>query len=459
MLSAYMGIVKGLADEAALSILRKEMSMGEIIIKQGRLVNPADGTDRVCDIRISGGRIAEIAEAIPDNIEDGKTVIDASGKVVMPGLIDLHVHLREPGFEYKETIETGTRAAAHGGVTTICPMPNTNPVIDSPERVRDLLGRAENAPVHVLPVGAVTLGQEGKEIADIRGMKEAGAVALSEDGKSVMDTLVYCKGLREAAECGIPVFAHCEDKILAADGVMNAGKRADELGLPGITNAVEDVIAARDIFLSKEAGNRLHLCHCSTRDSAALVDLAKKQGLPVSGEVCPHHFTMSDDEITEDHGRFKMNPPLRGREDVQALKEALRDGVMDVISTDHAPHAAEEKNQSMLRAPFGIVGIENSFAISYTELVRGGYLKLSQLIEKMSVNPAGVLGIDKGNIAVGKAADVVIADLSEEYEIDPDEFFSKGKNTPFAGKKVYGKIEVTIVDGRVVYSAAEGLGK
>lgn len=427
--------------------------MGQIVIKQGRLVNPADGTDRVCDIRIDGDKIAEIAEKISVNEGEGITAIDASGKVVMPGLIDLHVHLREPGFEYKETIETGTRAAAHGGVTSICPMPNTNPVIDSPERVRDLLERAKDAPVHVLPVGAVTIGQEGKEIADIRGMKEAGAVALSEDGKSVMDTLVYRKGLGETAECGIPMFAHCEDKSLVDGGVMNAGKKAEELGLPGITNAVEDVIVARDIFLSKETGNRLHLCHCSTRDSAVLVELAKKQGLPVTGEVCPHHFTMSDDEITEDHGRFKMNPPLRSKEDVQALKEALRDGIMDVISTDHAPHGEEEKNQSMRKAPFGIVGIENSFAIGYTELVREGYLTLSQLIEKMSVNPAKILGIDKGNIAVGKTADVVIADISTEYEINPEEFLSKGKNTPFAGKKVYGRVETTIVDGRIVYSS------
>ncbi len=423
--------------------------MGKILIKQGHLVNPASQTDKVCDILIQGNMIAEIADEISD--EDAE-VLDATGKIVMPGLIDLHVHLREPGFEYKETIKTGSMAAAHGGVTTICPMPNTNPVIDSPERVKDLLERARDAPVHILPVGAVTLGQQGKELADIKGMKEAGAVALSEDGKSVMDALLYRKGLLEAAKYKLPMFSHCEEKSLVDGGVMNAGAKAEELGLPGITNAVEDVIAARDIFMSKEAGNRLHLCHCSTRDSATLVEFAKKQGLPVTGEVCPHHFTMSDDEITEDHGRYKMNPPLRSREDVQALKEALRDGIMDVISTDHAPHGEEEKNQSMKKAPFGIVGIENSFAIGYTELVKRGYLTLSQLVEKMSVNPAKVLGIDKGNIAVGKTADVVVADISEEYEIDPEEFFSKGKNTPFAGKRVFGKVETTIVDGEIVYS-------
>lgn len=426
--------------------------MSQILIKQGRLVDPANQRDEICDVLISEDKIAKIGSNLS---AENALVIDAKDKIVMPGLIDLHVHLREPGFEYKETIETGTKAAAHGGVTTICPMPNTKPVIDSAERVRDLLERAKNAAVHVLPVGAVTVGQEGKELADIQGMKEAGAVALSEDGKSVMDTLVYRKGLLEAARCGIPMFAHCEDKSLVDGGVMNAGKKAEELGLPGITNAVEDVIVARDILMSKEAGNRLHLCHCSTKDSAVLIEMAKKQGLPVTGEVCPHHFTMSDDEITEDHGRFKMNPPLRSREDVLALKEALRDGVIDVISTDHAPHGEEEKNQSMRKAPFGIVGIENSFALGYTELVKGGYLTLSQLIEKMSVNPAKVLGIEKGNLAEGRIADVVIADIATEYAINPEEFFSKGKNTPFAGKKVYGRVETTIVDGKVVYQMPE----
>lgn len=422
--------------------------MSRILIKNGRLVDPANERDEVCDVLICDNIIERIGVGIS---KEDAVLIDAEGKIVMPGLIDLHVHLREPGFEYKETIETGARAAAHGGVTTICPMPNTNPVIDSAERVEDLLKRAEKASVHILPVGAVTVGQEGKKLADIQGMKEAGAVALSEDGKSVMDTALYREGLYEAARCNLPVFAHCEDKSLAGNGVMNKGKKAEELGLPGISNAVEDVIAARDIFMSKEAGNRLHLCHCSTKDSAALVKMAKEQGLIVTGEVCPHHFTMSDDEITEDHGRFKMNPPLRSREDVTALKEALRDGVMDIISTDHAPHGEEEKNQSMKKAPFGIVGIENSFALGYTELVKTGYLTLPGLVEKMSVNPARVLKIEKGNLAEGRIADVVVADITEEYEIRPEEFFSKGKNTPFAGKKVFGRIDVTIVDGKIVY--------
>ena len=423
--------------------------MEKILIKNGRVVDPANYIDGKKDILIEDGKIKKVADFI---VEDEDTnVIDADEKAVMPGFIDLHVHLREPGFEYKETIETGSKAAARGGVTSICPMPNTKPVIDSPESVKDLLKRADCSPVHILPIGACTIGQEGKELADIEGMKDAGIVALSEDGKSVMDSALFRKSLKEAARLDLPMFSHCEDKALVEGGVMNKGKKSEELGLPGITNSVEDVIVARDIIMSKEAGNRLHLCHCSTADSVVLVEMAKKQGLPVSAEVCPHHFTMSDDEITEDNGRFKMNPPLRNRADVDALKEGLKTGIMEVISTDHAPHGKEEKDQSMLKAPFGIVGLETSFALGYTELVDKGVLTLSQLVEKMSVNPAKVLGIDKGNLAPGKAADIVIADITKEYKIDSSKFVSKGKNTPFDGKKVKGRVITTIVDGKIVY--------
>ena len=436
MLSLY--IVKGIS-----------IFMEKILIKNGRVVDPANYIDGKKDILIEDGKIKKVADFI---VEDEDTnVIDADEKAVMPGFIDLHVHLREPGFEYKETIETGSKAAARGGVTSICPMPNTKPVIDSPESVKDLLKRADCSPVHILPIGACTIGQEGKELADIEGMKDAGIVALSEDGKSVMDSALFRKLLKEAARLDLPMFSHCEDKALVEGGVMNKGKKSEELGLPGITNSVEDVIVARDIIMSKEAGNRLHLCHCSTADSVVLVEMAKKQGLPVSAEVCPHHFTMSDDEITEDNGRFKMNPPLRNRADVDALKEGLKTGIMEVISTDHAPHGKEEKDQSMLKAPFGIVGLETSFALGYTELVDKGVLTLSQLVEKMSVNPAKVLGKDKGNLAPGKAADIVIADITKEYKIDSSKFVSKGKNTPFDGKKVKGRVITTIVDGKIVY--------
>ena len=386
----------------------------KILIKNGKLVDPANDIDAFYDVLIEEDKVARVSQDIdPDILGEGDRLIDAFGKVVMPGFIDLHVHLREPGFEYKETIRTGCEAAAHGGVTSICPMPNTKPVIDSPERVRDLLERAKDAPVHVLPL--------------------------------------FRHAMEQAAQYEIPMFSHCEDKALVDGGVMNAGDKAEELGLPGITNAVEDVIVARDILISKETGAQLHLCHCSTADSALLVGMAKDQGLRVTAEVCPHHFTMSDQEITGDDGRFKMNPPLRSPKDVQALKDALASGVMDVISTDHAPHGAQEKAQSMKKAPFGIVGLETSFALGFTELVQGGYLSLAQLVEKMSVNPARVLGIDKGNLAVGKTADLVIADVEHEYEIDSSSFASMGRNTPFDGKKVTGRVVTTIVDGKIVY--------
>lgn len=427
-----------------------ENGMGKYLIKNGHLIDPANGIDGKMDILIQGRTVCKVAENISEK-DSSTEVIDASGKVIMPGFIDLHVHLREPGFEYKETVLTGAKAAAKGGVTTICPMPNTKPVIDTPVMIKDLLERAKDAPVHILPIGAITLGQEGVDIADIEGMKEAGAVAISEDGKSVMDSWIFRQALHEAARAGMPVFSHCEDTGLVDGGVMNYGAKSEELGLPGIINAAEDVIVARDILMAKEAGCRLHLCHCSTADSVLLVEMAKKQGLPVTAEACPHHFTMSDDEITEDDGRFKMNPPLRSRADVEALKNGLKDGIMDVISTDHAPHSAEEKAQSMLKAPFGIVGLETSFALGYTVLVKGGYLTLPELVRKMSVNPAKVIGIDKGNLAEGKLADLVIADLDTEYEIDSSKFESKGKNTPFNGMKVYGRIEKTFVDGEVVY--------
>ena len=427
-----------------------ENGMGKYLIKNGHLIDPANGIDGKMDILIQGRTVCKVAENISEK-DSSTEVIDASGKVIMPGFIDLHVHLREPGFEYKETVLTGAKTAARGGVTTICPMPNTKPVIDTPVMVKDLLERAKDAPVHILPIGAITLGQEGVDIADIEGMKEAGAVAISEDGKSVMDSWIFRQALHEAARAGMPVFSHCEDTGLVDGGVMNYGAKSEELGLPGIINAAEDVIVARDILMAKEAGCRLHLCHCSTADSVLLVEMAKKQGLPVTAEACPHHFTMSDDEITEDDGRFKMNPPLRSRADVEALKNGLKDGIMDVISTDHAPHGAEEKAQSMLKAPFGIVGLETSFALGYTVLVKGGYLTLPELVRKMSVNPAKVIGIDKGNLAEGKLADLVIADLDTEYEIDSSKFESKGKNTPFNGMKVYGRVEKTFVDGEVVY--------
>lgn len=419
------------------------------LIKQGYLLDPATNREGIYDLMVEDGVITCVETLIE---EEADMTIQAKGCHVMPGLIDLHVHLREPGFEYKETIKTGAMAAAAGGYTTICPMPNTNPSIDSKEMVELLLSiAAKDSPIHIVPVGAVTKGQSGSELADIQGMVQAGAGAISEDGKSVMDILVYVEGMKQAKKANIPVFAHCEDRALVRGGVMNAGKRAEELGLPGITNAVEDVITARDIFLAQETGAKLHLCHCSTKASVKLIQMAKDLKIPVTGEVCPHHFTMSDDDILEDHSKYKMNPPLRSREDVQALKEGLRDGIMEVISTDHAPHGEEEKSGSMIGSPFGIVGSETALALTMTELVKPGYLTLMQMVEKMSTNPAKILGIPKGSLAVGSAADITIANLEEEYQIDTATFLSKGKNTPFQGKKVVGKVLYTLVDGNVVY--------
>lgn len=423
----------------------------KILIKNGYVIDPATDKEEICDILIEDNYIVQVGQNIT---QDADQIIDATDCYVMPGFIDLHVHLREPGFEYKETIETGALAAAHGGFTSICPMPNTNPVIDSANMVAYLSDKSKNeAVVNILPVGAVTIGQVGKDLADIAGMVKAGAVAISEDGKSVMDTALYKKAMAIAKEEGIVVLAHCEDKSLVQGGVMNAGKKAKELEMPGITNAVEDIIAARDILLAKETGAKLHLCHCSTKDSAWMVGKAKEEGLPVTAEVCPHHFALTDEDIVDDDADYKMNPPLRSKEDVQALKEALRDNIIDVIATDHAPHSEEEKKRSMKEAPFGIVGLETAFALTMTELVKTGYLTPRQLVEKMSLNPAKVLGINKGTLKEGAIADIVIANPNEEYIIDTKDFVSKGKNTPFHGKKVYGKVLYTLVDGQVVYQA------
>ncbi|MBD5089289.1 MAG: dihydroorotase [Clostridiales bacterium] len=420
------------------------------IIKNGHILDPSTNMDEVADICIEDGVIVKIGKDLTG--ENADEVICAKGKYVMPGFIDLHVHFREPGFEYKETIQTGAMAAARGGYTSVAPMPNTKPVIDSKEMVEWLLKKEEEeSVVHLLPVGAVTKGQIGTELADIKGMAEAGAKALSEDGKSVMDILVYLEGMKAAKENNLVVLAHCEDKNLVRGGVMNAGAKAEELGLKGITNAVEDVITARDIFLANETGVRLHLCHCSTKDSVAMIKLAKEAGYAVSGEVCPHHFTLADEDIPCDDSNYKMNPPLRSRADVEALKKGLQEGIMEVISTDHAPHSAEEKAKSMAESPFGIVGLETAFCLSVTELVEQGYLSKMQLVEKMSYNPAKIIGVDKGQLVEGKAADIVIADFDEEYTIDVSKFASKGKNTPFGGKKVKGRVYQTIVDGKVIY--------
>lgn len=421
-----------------------------ILIKNGRLINPSENLDKVMDIFVEDGIIKEKAETIEKQAD---TVIDAAGCYVMPGLIDLHVHFRDPGLTYKEDIETGSKAAAKGGFTTVCCMPNTKPVVDNVETVKYIIEKGEKTGLtNVLPVGAVTKNMAGVEITDVEELKKAGICAISEDGKSVMNSGVYRKAMKNAAKANVPVLAHCEDINLVEGGVINLGDKSSELGVKGISNAVEDVIAMRDIMLAKETGATLHLCHCSTKDSVEMVKRAKEEGIKVTAEVCPHHFSMCSDDITSNDGNFKMNPPLRAREDMEALIKGLQDDIMDVISTDHAPHSAEEKAKDLEHAPFGIVGLETSVALTVTNLVKKGYLTPMQMAAKMSYNPAKVLGIPKGTLDEGKIADITIIDPDKEYTIDVNTFESKGKNTPFDGYKVSGEVEYTILNGKVVYS-------
>lgn len=421
-----------------------------ILIKNGRLINPSENLDKVMDIFVEDGIIKEKAESIEKQAD---TVIDAAGCYVMPGLIDLHVHFRDPGLTYKEDIETGSKAAAKGGFTTVCCMPNTKPVVDNVETVKYIIEKGEKTGLtNVLPVGAVTKNMAGVEITDVEELKKAGICAISEDGKSVMNSGVYRKAMKNAAKANVPVLAHCEDINLVEGGVINLGDKSSELGVKGISNAVEDVIAMRDIMLAKETGATLHLCHCSTKDSVEMVKRAKEEGIKVTAEVCPHHFSMCSDDITSNDGNFKMNPPLRAREDMEALIKGLQDDIMDVISTDHAPHSAEEKAKDLEHAPFGIVGLETSVALTVTNLVKKGYLTPMQMAAKMSYNPAKVLGIPKGTLDEGKTADITIINPDKEYTIDVNTFESKGKNTPFDGYKVSGEVEYTILNGKVVYS-------
>jgi len=421
----------------------------DVLIKNGRVIDPDKKIDKVADILIAEGKIEKVGEQLKDTAD---RVIDAKGCYVMPGLIDLHVHLRDPGLTHKEDIESGAKAAAKGGFTTIVAMPNTKPVIDTASRVKYVMNKAaETSPVHVLQVGAITKGQEGEALADIKEMVRAGSPAISEDGKSVMNSQLYREAMEIAVACDIPVLAHCEDMKLVNGGCVNDDAVTRKMGLPGITNAVEDIIAARDIILAGETGCRLHLCHCSTRGSVEMVELAKKHGIAVTAEVCPHHFTLTSEDIAAEDTNYKMNPPLRTAKDVESLKQGLRRDIIDVISTDHAPHTLQEKDVVMVNAPFGIVGLETCVALTISELVKTGILTPMQMAEKMSYNPARILQIDKGSLAVGKDADVVIIDPEAEYVVDVKGFVSKGRNTPFGGRKVSGRVLCTVCEGEVVY--------
>ncbi|MCF8020076.1 MAG: dihydroorotase [Vallitaleaceae bacterium] len=425
----------------------------KIIIKHGRIIDPSSGRDEISDILVERGKIKKIGH-IPDNKD--ATIIDAKGCWVTPGLIDVHVHLREPGYEYKEDIESGTLSAVAGGFTTVCCMPNTKPVIDSPKIIKHIIKKAkEKGHAHVLPIGAITLGQKGEVLAPIDMMVDGGAIAISEDGRSVLNAKILKTAMFEAARLNIPVLSHCEDDDLAHGGCMNDGKRSRELGLSGIPNDAEDIITARDILLAKSTGAKLHLCHVSTAGSVDLIREAKSKGIQVTAEVCPHHFTLTDEAVDGQDANMKMNPPLRTQADVDAIIEGLKDGTIDIIATDHAPHAPSEKESGFISAANGIVGLETALGLSLHTLVRSGLLTPSQLIEKMSLAPAKLLGIDKGSLKEGKMADITIIQPEEVYVIDKNTFKSKGRNTPYDGVKVTGKVKYTLVKGVIKYDDNE----
>ena len=420
-----------------------------LLIKNGTVINPGDKTEQKADVLVEDGIIKKIA---PGQSVKADRVVDAADCYVMPGFIDMHVHLRDPGMEEKETVETGLKAAVHGGFTTVVAMPNTKPVVDNADVVNYVHNKGKNMGLaHVLQTGAVTKGQRGEVLSDIEGMVEAGIPAISEDGKSVMNAQLYREAMTLAVKYDIPVLAHCDYINLVNGGVVNADETTEKMRLKGISNSVEDVIVARDIMLAKETGAALHLCHCSTKDSVKMVEMARQEGIRVTAEVCPHHFILTSSDIRENDANYKMNPPLRTKEDVEALREGLKADIMDVIATDHAPHTAIEKGMGIRKAPFGIVGLETAAALTMTELVDKGYLTVMQMAEKMSYNPARILGLDKGVVEEGKEADLVVFHPKKEYTINPDDFYSRGKNTPFAGKKVKGMVMATIAGGRVVY--------
>ena len=421
-----------------------------ILIKGGKVVDPGRFVG-VGDVLIDQGKVS----AVGPNLQApaGSTMIEAKDRLVLPGFVDLHVHFREPGFEYKETIQSGSAAAVAGGFTTVCCMPNTNPVNDNQAVTEFILERARLAGLaNVWPVGAITKGSEGKELAEIGDLRRSGCVAISDDGRPVMNSLVMRRAMEYALAFDLTVVDHCEDLHLAEGGCMNEGLVSTELGMPGIPSAAEDVMVARNLSLSELTGARLHLAHISTAGSVRMVREAKARGIKVTAEACPHHFTLTEEVVRGYNTHAKMNPPLRTWDDVRAIKEGLRNGTIDVIATDHAPHATQEKQQDFTEAPFGIVGLETALSLTLG-LVEEGVLSLEQAVEKLTSAPAAAFGLKKGTLAVGADADVTIVDQQAQWVVDPGKFRSKSRNTPFVGWKVKGRVLTTIVGGRVVFQA------
>jgi dihydroorotase len=421
-----------------------------ILIRGGRVIDPSRGTDGPADVLLLEGKVEAVGRNIP--VPEQASVIDATGKVVAPGLIDLHVHLREPGQEDLETIATGAMAAAAGGFTAICAMPNTDPVVDNQGAVGFIVGRAQRAgKARVYPIGAISLGQNGETLAEFGELVGAGAVAVSDDGKPVVSSHLMRTALEYARTFNIPVADHCEEPTLSKGGVMHEGIVSTRLGLKGIPAAAEEIMVARDILLAGLTGGHVHLCHMSTRGSVDLIRRAKAMGIRVTAEATPHHFTLTHEACEGYNTNAKMNPPLREAEDREAIREGLRDGTIDVIASDHAPHHYDAKEREFDDAPNGILGLETALGLAISELVDTGLLTLPELISRMSTQPARVFNLPGGTLAVGAPADVVVFDPTREWTVQPENFFSKSRNTPFAGRTVRGRADYTVVRGRVVF--------
>jgi dihydroorotase len=425
--------------------------MPKLVIRNGRVIDPASRLDAVRDVLIDDGRFAAIGE----NLDAGSAEqFDASGLIVAPGFIDMHVHLREPGFEYAETIETGSRAAAAGGFTSICPMPNTSPVNDNVTVTSYIIDRAErHAVVNVFPIGAITKNSAGEELAAIGSMKQAGIVAISDDGRPVMNARVMRRAMETARSFGIPVIDHCEDLHLSSGGDMHEGLESVRLGLRGIPGASEDVMVARDILLAELTGARFHVAHISSRRSVEMVAFAKQRGLSVTCEATPHHFALADSEMRPYDSNYKMKPPLRSACDVGAVTQGIVSGSIDAIATDHAPHAGSEKMQEFEKCPFGIIGLETAVGLALERLVHPGKISLARMVELFTTGPARVLNLNRGRIAVGVAGDVTILDLERKWTYDVNRSASKSRNSPFDGHAFRGGPAATIVNGRIVWTA------
>jgi dihydroorotase len=421
--------------------------MSRLLIRNGRIIDPASGLDTIGDVLIEDGKIASIGKSASCD-----EVFDATGKIVAPGFIDMHVHLREPGIEHAETIESGSRAAVAGGFTSVCCMPNTIPVNDSPTVTRYIIERArQTASCHVFPIGAITKGSMGEEIAPIGSMKTAGVVAISDDGKPVMNAQVTRRAMEFARSFDLPLIQHCEDLNLSAGGDMHEGAMSARLGLHGIPSAAEDVMVARDILLAEFTGVRYHVAHVSTRNAVAMVAFAKTRGLPVTAEATPHHFAITDAELANYDSNYKMKPPLRCPDDVAAVIDGIVSGAIDAIATDHAPHPGSEKMQEFERCPFGITGLETAIGLSLEALVHTGKIPLMRLVSLFTTGPNGILKLGRGTLVEGGVADVTIFDLDTEWTYRAERSFSKSKNSPFDGHRFRGGPVATIVSGRVVW--------